>query len=120
MSTDETAARLTALTEQLNALIVRAEEKFRALGFGVRARVPIPETTSWLVFGKEGREWRLLVEQASGEIGALASCSRETRIQGALCFHHMPAALRDAAAAEVVRIERVVADVGVFVDELDQ
>ena len=109
------------ITEELNRTIASAEKKFTALNLGVTALVNFDDDdpddwTSFLRFGKDGKDWRLMVGSThrSGDPDSRSECpltnaSRETRVNA---IRALPA-LYDALIEQAEREAKLLAvDVG--------
>lgn len=106
----ELKAKLTAVTERMNAGIAAAERALGNLGLGVPGRVCFPDGERWLYLEKRGiAEWRLLVVyEDEGEEELLGSASRETRIQALALLPHLVLALCKTSMDETERITKLV------------
>jgi hypothetical protein len=117
--------RLAKATDKLNQVIEEAEKALAALQLGVRGEVTLEfdQESGWyrsLVFGKEDKVWRLLIETgdaAEGEILSttpLVNASREIRLQVIGKLPELVKKMMEAAEAEVRRVEETVAEAESF------
>jgi hypothetical protein len=113
-SAAKAATDMEHATALLNATLGSAERKFADLGLGVTAKVELwfdkkDKRGEFLRFGKDGKEWRLLVELSSQDLSEdgtttpLLSSSREIR---ALALRRLPA-LFDALVVEAQMRARI-------------
>jgi hypothetical protein len=106
---------LSAATDELNKAIEEAEQTIAALQLGVRASVNLYSDeggTGWyqdLVFGKEAKSWRLLVETGDAsersEITPLVNASREIRLDAVERFPALVSRLFQVAEEEIHRVQ---------------
>ncbi|HYO58054.1 hypothetical protein [Archangium sp.] len=117
--------RLAKATDKLNQVIEEAEKALAALQLGVRGEVNLDfdEESGWyrsLVFGKEDKVWRLLIETGDcvvGEIHSttpLVNASREIRLQVIGKLPELVQKMMEAAEEEVRRVEATVAQAESF------
>ena len=116
---ERAASALEKVTDRLNTVIQTAEEQFALLGLGVEASVPFGSdeelgTGPWaLRFGKDGRQWRLMVEindddPDASHSGPLASSSRAIRVKAISVLPLLMLALVDQAENEASSLVREV------------
>jgi len=113
----EVRPKLSEATDKLNAALVNAEQAIAALQLGVRASVTMysgPDSDPWytnLVFGKDGKAWRLFVETGhdfhDGESDStpLTNSSRELRLRAVQLLPELVHELIRAAEREIQRVE---------------
>lgn len=108
---------LGANTDRLNAAIASAEKALTQRNYGVRARVAMGDER-WLVFGKDHKTWRLMVESGQ-QVNPLADTSRETRVDAVAFLPALLTALREEAAAQALVVGRAAATAEAFVTSLE-
>lgn len=124
----ELRARLVTATDQLNASIRTAETVLAGLHLGVYAEVALPyDRPGWtqaLVFAKEHKEWRLLIETGptDGEVDVvpLVNASRELRVTAVDYLPALASALLATAEEEVSRVGRSTEGVQVMIAKWEQ
>lgn len=112
--------KLEGATDEMNRSIQEVEAALIALQLGVRASVTLVSDTNrefgwtWyrtLVFGKDAKVWRLLIEEGRDDhpeddvYTPLVNASREVRLQAT---EHLPELVRElvkTAEAEIARVE---------------
>lgn len=114
------AVAMDAATERLNAAIEAAETKLFAMNLGVTATVPFDSESdndnahweTFLRFGKDGREWRLIVytvdERGDESESPLLSCSRKTRINSLKILPDLFVAVVEEAERQAKELDREV------------
>jgi hypothetical protein len=109
--------RLEAATDDLNRCIEAAEAALVSLQLGVRASILMNEDKDepfwgrYLVFGKESKAWRLLIEEGDDHpeggwtITPLVNASRELRLRAVELLPTLVQKLVSTAEGEIKRVE---------------
>lgn len=101
MTAEQIREALALATDELTVSVDRVEETFRALRLGVNAQVPLDETGRAVAFQKFGKEWKLIVIDATNGDQPLRNCSRACRVRAAECYDALLAELFVQAEAQV-------------------
>jgi hypothetical protein len=123
----EVRPKLAEATDKLNQAIAAAEQAIAALHLGVRAAVSMysgPDHNPWytnLVFGKDGKTWRLFIETGhpshpdQEELTPLTNASREHRIRAVELLPDLVRELIVTAEQEIQRVEQKTSEANEFV-----
>lgn len=93
----EAARKLSGATDALTETLAQIERTLSEMRFGVEASAPMDQGER-LAFRKEGKTWRLLVEDASGVPNLLINSSRDHRLIAVSYLPDLFTALAEAAA----------------------
>jgi hypothetical protein len=101
--------------------IEEAELKLKNLGLGVRASVPMSEPGMRLVFAKEEKLWRLLIEYKTsddeeGSLAPLDTAKYEYQQEGLSLLPELSEALLVAAETLIARMTEAVATIRPWLD----
>ncbi len=113
------AKKLHSATDKLNEAILAYENRLVSLNLGTRAEVELDKDT-YLVFGRDGERFRLLIYLRDGGSVPLLKVSRELRLRAVEMMPALETDLFDAFRIEIGRVENATDSVLQMAERLKQ